>query len=340
MIRVGIISPSEIAFRRFLPAISKLADINFAGIAVANVMEWEGVTEVILKNEREKADNFVKQYGGKVYDSYQEIIESDDIDALYIPLPPALHYTWAKSALLANKHILVEKPATTSLMETRELISLAREKNLAMHENYMFVFHNQLSVINEIIRKHEIGEVRLFRLSFGFPRRASTDFRYNRKLGGGALLDCGGYAIKYASLLLGDTARIVYAYLNYIDEFDVDIYGSAALINDSGMTVQLSFGMDNSYKCELEVWGSQGALKTDRVFTAPPEFQPELSINYGGGEESRILPSDDTFMKSITRFQKAITDHEIRNNNFDEILRQAHLVDEYVRKVRWNHNEA
>jgi len=339
MIRVGIISPSEIAFRRFLPALSKLADIHFAGIAVANEGEWEGITQSILKNEREKADDFVKLYGGKAYDSYQEIIESDDVDALYIPLPPSLHYKWAKKALLANKHILVEKPATTSLEQTRELISLAKEKNLAVHENYMFVFHNQLSVINEIIKDHEIGEVRLFRMSFGFPRRASTDFRYNKKLGGGALLDCGGYTIKYASFLLGDTARIVYANLNYTDEFDVDIYGSAALVNESGMTVQLSFGMDNSYKCELEVWGSQGSLKTNRVFTAPPGFEPELSINNEKGAEVRKLPSDDTFMKSITRFQKAISDQIIRNDIYEEILKQAHLVDEYVRKVNCNQNE-
>ena len=338
MIRVGIISPSEIAFRRFLPALSKLGDIHFAGIAIANEGDWEGATKNILKNEGEKADNFVKHYGGKVYSSYQEIIESDGIDAVYIPLPPSLHYTWAKNALLANKHILVEKPATTSLDQTRELINLAKSKNLAMHENYMFAFHNQLSVINQIIREKEIGEVRLFRLSFGFPRRASNDFRYNKKLGGGALLDCGGYTIKYASLLLGGTARIAYANLNHIDEFDVDMYGSAALINESGMTVQLSFGMDNSYKCELEVWGSKGALKTDRVFTAPPEFQPELRIINENGTEGRKLPSDDTFMKSITKFQKAISDQMIRTDIYDEILKQAHLVDEYVRKVNQNRN--
>jgi len=56
-------------------------------------------------------------------------------------------------------------------------------------------------------------------------------------------------------MLLGKTARIVYANSNYIRDFDVDSYGSAALVNQSGTTVQIAFGMDNCYKCDLEVWG-------------------------------------------------------------------------------------
>jgi len=338
MIRIGIISPSEIAFRRFLPALSKSSDLSFAGVAVANEMEWEGITEIMLQNEHEKANHFVEQSGGRVYDGYQKIIESDEIDALYIPLPPSLHYTWAKRALLAKKHVLVEKPATTSLMETRELIDLARENKLAIHENYMFVFHKQLSDINKVISNREIGDIRLIRMSFGFPRRASTDFRYNKKLGGGALLDCGGYTIKYASLLLGNTARIIDARLNFIDAFDVDIYGSATMVNENGLTVQLSFGMDNSYKCELEIWGSQGTLRTDRIFTAPPDFLPELTIDSGGDVKNRALPSDDTFEKSIMRFQGTISDRSLRNENYSEILKQAELVDEFIQKEERHRN--
>jgi dTDP-3,4-didehydro-2,6-dideoxy-alpha-D-glucose 3-reductase len=332
MMRIGIISPAEIAFRRFLPALGNLPNIIFAGVAVANEQEWETASKANIHLEREKAEQFIAHHGGKVFNSYQEIIESEETDALYVPLPPALHYQWAKKVLLANKHVLVEKPMTTSLEATKELLSLAEERNLALHENYMFAFHNQINVINEIINSEIIGEVRLFRISFGFPLRPSNDFRYNNKLGGGALLDCGGYTIKYASMLLGGTVKVLYAYSNYVDGYEVDIYGSAALVNEIGTTVQISFGMDNHYKCDLEVWGSVGSLKTGRVLTAPVDFQPDLSITVGNEVELRKLPADDAFMKSINSFQEATLDDTIRVINYNDILKQAHLVHEFLRR--------
>ena len=254
-VRIGIICPSEIAFRRFMPAIQKLDCAEYIGVAHASVKEWFGDSEpdeTLILSEKEKAENFRKEYGGKVFDSYESLLTSPEVDAIYLPLPPALHYRWAKEALTRGKHIFLEKPSTTSFDDTEDLINLAKEKRLAVHENYMFAFHKQIAEIQDIIKSSKLGEVRLYRIAFGFPQRAKNDFRYNKALGGGALLDCGGYAIKLATMLLGETAKKAYSKLNYTDGFDVDIYGSAALINDSGTTAQLSFGMDNSYKCELE----------------------------------------------------------------------------------------
>lgn len=333
MIRIGIICPSEIALRRFLPALSKLPDFKFAGVAIADKNEWDGTSDEIIISEKEKAQTIISQYSGIVFYSYLSMIESDGIDAIYIPLPPALHYKWAKLALLSGKHILLEKPATTSYLNTKELIDIAKEKKLVIHENYMFAFHNQLTEINDIIEKGEIGDVRLYRISFGFPRRNHNDFRYNKKLGGGALLDCGGYTLKYASMLLGETARIVYSISNFIDDFEVDIYGSAVLINNDGTTVQIAFGMDNYYKCELEVWGRTGIIRTDRVLTAPDGYVPEIIIKTGNETELRKLSSDDAFMKSISKFYTCIIDGAERNKNYTDILKQAKLVDDFLIKA-------
>ena len=256
MIRIGIICPSEIAFRRFLPALKEAGCFEYAGVAIANKEEFVGATDEILAKEKAKAQTFVDSYGGKIYEGYRNLIKSEDIDAVYLPLPPGLHYQWAKVALNAGKHILVEKPCTTTLANTQDLLKEAESKNLAVHENYMFAFHDQLKAVNDIVDSGEIGDVRLYRVSFGFPMRAQNDFRYNKALGGGALLDCGGYTFKYASMLLGPSAKMKYAQSNNIDGFSVDMYGSAALVNDKGVTAQVAFGMDHNYKCELEVWGS------------------------------------------------------------------------------------
>ncbi|PKP05674.1 MAG: gfo/Idh/MocA family oxidoreductase [Bacteroidetes bacterium HGW-Bacteroidetes-5] len=339
MIRIGIICPSEIALRRFLPALKQLSEYKFSGVAFAQKDEWDGSTDDIINKEKEKAEIFINQYGGELFNSYSKMIESDKIDAVYLPLPPSIHFKWAKYALQTGKHILVEKPASTSLKDTIELIALAKQNSLAIHENYMFIFHDQLKAIEEILQNGEIGDNRLFRISFGFPLRSANDFRYNKVLGGGALLDCGGYTIKYASMLLGKTAKIVCANSNYIDNFDIDISGTATLVNKFGNTVQLAFGMDNFYKCDLEVWGNMGYLSSGRVFTAPEGFVPEILIKVGNNTETRKLPADDAFKKSIQWFKKCIENESIRKESYAEILTQAKLVDDFIIKTKNISNE-
>lgn len=329
MKRIGIICPSEIAFRRFLPALKEADCFEYAGVAIASKDEFVGATDEILAKERTKAQTFVDSYGGKIFDGYKTLIHSEEVDAIYLPLPPGLHYKWAKEALSAGKHILCEKPCTTALAATEDLLKDAEVKGLAAHENYMFAFHDQLEAINDIVESGEIGDVRLYRISFGFPMRAQNDFRYNKALGGGALLDCGGYTFKYASMLLGPTAKMKYAQSNNIEGFKVDMYGSAALVNDEGVTAQVAFGMDHNYKCELEVWGSKGTLYTNRILTAPAGFIPEVIIRKGNEEEKRNLPADDAFKKSILHFCKCIEDAETRKANHETLLRQARLVEQF-----------
>lgn len=336
-VKIGIICPSEIAFRRFMPAIGKCENAEYIGVAHANEKEWFGEKmpqTSVIESEAKKAQSFADTYGGKVFDSYESLLTSPGIDAVYLPLPPALHYRWAKETLKNGKHIFLEKPSTTSFADTEDLISKAKEKNLAVHENYMFAFHKQIEEIRSIISSGKLGDVRLYRIAFGFPQRAKNDFRYNKVLGGGALLDCGGYTIKLATMLLGDTAKIAYSKLNYTRDFEVDIYGSAAMINSDGVTAQLSFGMDNSYKCELEVWGSKGFLQTGRILTAPDGFEPTAEITIGNGTEMVRLSADDTFRKSIEHFCKCVNDEKTREENYKTIFKQAELVNKIKKNGR------
>lgn len=340
--KIGIICPSEIALRRFMPALQQCDEFEFLGLGVFTKEERFGERNVddetfrmIHQQEIDKAQVFIDQYGGMIFDGYETITTSPNIDALYIPLPPALHFKWAELALECGKHVLVEKPSTVSLNDSRKLVRIAENKGLALHENYMFTFHNQLDTIEDIIRSGEIGDVRLYRISFGFPRRTASDFRYDKSLGGGALIDAGGYTIRYATRLLGSTAKITYAQSNYLDEFEVDLYGSAAMVNDEGITAQIAFGMDNSYKCELEAWGSKGCLTTGRVFTAPAGFTPTAMIRKGNEETIVELPADDAFQKSIHHFADCIRNEEVRLDRYRIIMKQAELIDEFKRLALW-----
>ena len=338
MIRIGIICPSEIAFRRFLPALQQAKDkIQFSAISIASPEEWFGdLTNISQEQiegqqtrERIKAQSFIDQYGGEIVVGYGNLVSSDLIDAAYIPLPPALHHKWAKKALKAGKHVFVEKPSTTSLADIEDLIELASEKGLALHENYMFIYHSQLDEINNVVNSGEIGDVRLYRITFGFPRRQLNDFRYNKALGGGALLDAGGYCMKYANWLLGGNAHVVAAQANNIEGFEVDMYGSATMVNDKGQIAQLAFGMDNDYRCEIEIWGSKGTITSGRILTAPAGFAPSYTIKKNQDIEIRPLAADDAFLKSICRFVDCIESVQIRKEEYEILVKQEQLVEEF-----------
>ena len=341
MIRIGIICPSEIALRRFMPALQKVEGVSFAAIAIASPEEWYGDLSKVSKQqieeqqsrERAKAQTFVDLYGGEIVAGYGALVSSNKIDAIYIPLPPALHHKWSKLALLNDKHVFLEKPSTTSLEDTMDLISIASEKGLALHENYMFVYHTQLEEIQSVVKSGEIGDVRLYRITFGFPRRAANDFRYNKVLGGGALLDAGGYCMKYANWLLGGDAHIVTAQANYIKGFEVDMYGSATMVNIDGQVAQLAFGMDNDYRCDIEIWGSKGTITSSRILTAPEGFAPTYTIKKNQDIESRQLSADDAFLKSIQHFMDCVMDNDKKAKNYLMIKKQSELVQQFKKRA-------
>lgn len=310
--KLGILGTSDIALRRFLPALQKQHFFEYAGVATRNISS-------------SKTDAFKRAYDGKIYASYADMLMDENIDAVYIPLPPALHYEWAKKALLAGKHILLEKPFCTNLQDTEELLSLAADKCLAIHENYMFLYHSQLAEIKKILADGELGEVRLMRMAFGFPKRGEDDFRYNKKLGGGALLDCGGYPVRLALELLGDTTEVVQASLIQPADYEVDLYGSAVLRNENGAIAQIAFGMDNAYKCELEIWGSKATLIAPRVFTAGADFEPELIVRSSSDEKTIKLANDDQFLHSIGCFADKTKNNEVED--VPVILKQMQLVE-------------
>ncbi len=315
MFRIGILGAADIAYNKFLPALEKTEGAECAGVA---------------SSSKKKLERFKEKYNLHVYSSYDEVINDESVDCVYIPLPPAFHYEWAKKALLAGKHVFLEKPSTTSSAYTRELVGLAAERGLTIQENYMFRYHAQLEEIKKIVAAGRIGKLRLIRTSFGFPRRADGDFRYNKELGGGTMMDNGGYTIKLITELLGESTRYVGSRLDYEEPAGIDIFGTAEFVNDEGVIAQAAFGMDCQYQCSLELWGSKGRLTTGRIYTAPAEYVPSAVIESDADTVTVQLPADDHFAKSIGMFLKAVGDEKTRKEMADGLVRQAELVEAVI----------
>ena len=108
----------------------------------------------------------------------------------------------------------------------------------------------------------------------------------------------------------------------------VDTAGSAVLRNDTGLTAHIFFGMDDTYRCELEVWGSRASLVASRIFTAPPDLSPELLIRNGNGCRTLYVEQDDQFYHSISKFATLIEKPNERERHCAQILKQSVLIEQ------------
>lgn len=336
MIRIGVLGTSGIAERRMIPAIRKEASFLYAGAAYSTreEMGFEGTDaefEAALAHKLEKAERFRRAFGGRTYAGYAELLADPEVDAVYIALPPALHFRWASEALRRGKHVLLEKPLTVRGADTEALVRLSREKGLALTENYGFPDHAQTALIRQWIAEGAVGELRLVRAAFGFPHRDSGDFRYSRALGGGALLDCGGYTIRAATEILGPETEVLAAVSGTAEGHEVDLWGSVLMGRKDGVCAELAYGMDHDYRCELEIWGSRGTITAHRIFTAPDGFPAPVRLKTAEGTVEKTA-SDDQFLRIVQRFGRCIGDGNAREEERERILLQGSLT-ERVREL-------
>jgi predicted dehydrogenase len=177
------------------------------------------------------------------------------------------------------------------------MLTIARRKRLLIFENFQFQTHTQWQWIKNYWDSGKLGRIHLIRTTFGFPPHPDDNFRWNRELGGGALLDTGAYVAKASQLLLGHELQLVSS-LQWTDTHRrVDTYGEVTFVHPhSGVVVQGAFGFDYFYQCRLEILGTQGKLHTGRIFTAPPDHTPVITVEHPDGCEEITLSTDNHYL--------------------------------------------
>ncbi|MFE0351680.1 Gfo/Idh/MocA family protein [Streptomyces griseoluteus] len=289
-LRMGVLGCADIARRRMLPAFEAADGIEITAVA---------------SRDAARAADVAERYGCRPVDSYARLLGMDDVDAVYIPLPAALHATWVEAALLAGKHVLAEKPLTCEPARTRVLLALAQKRSLALMENVMSVRHPQHEAVRALIADGAIGELRSFSAAFAVPRLPAGDIRHAPELGGGALLDIGVYPVRAAVHFLGEGLRTVAATLHTAPGSAVESAGAALLRDEHGVSAQLTFGMDHAYRSAYELWGSEGRITLDRAFTPPPDHRPVIHLERRGSTERIELPPADQVALTVRAFETA-----------------------------------
>lgn len=182
----------------------------------------EVVVDAVAARDPARAKAFAKKYSiPRTFDSYQELLDDPAIDAVYNPLPNGLHYEWTIKALKAGKHVLLEKPATNTAAEARSIFALAKEKNLVVLEAFHYRFHPAIQKVKEIVDSGVIGKPKGVEAEMGLPRGMikEGDIRRNLSMGGGAVMDVGGYVISASRYVLSSNpTEMVHIQVNTFPE--------------------------------------------------------------------------------------------------------------------------
>lgn len=289
-LRFGVLGCAAIARRMMLPAMKATPEVQLVAVA---------------SRDAAKAQAFADEFGCAFETDYDALLARTDLDAIYLPLPPALHEPWAVRALAAGKHVLCEKPGATSGAGAQRMAEAARENGRFLAENFMFLHHPQLIAIDNLLAQGELGELRLLRATFGFPPLPEGNMRYQQALGGGALLDAGCYTLRVARHFLGDGIRVVGATQTRRDG-GVDLSGAALLANATGLSAQIAFGFDLFYQCELQLILTRGRITAPRIFTAPPTFSPQIVVETPQGHDTLQIAPHDHFAASLRHFAQQV----------------------------------
>ncbi|MFH8725119.1 Gfo/Idh/MocA family protein [Streptomyces termitum] len=308
-VRLGVLGCADIAVRRMLPALAGVPGVRLTAVASRDGARAARVTGV---------------FGGDPVEGYGALLARPDVDAVYVPLPAALHAPWVERALAAGKHVLAEKPLTTRVADTVRLVASARAAGLVLRENVMFVHHPRHHRVRQLLREGAIGEPRALVAAFAIPPRPADDIRYRPELGGGALLDVGSYPLRAARFLLGDGLGVVGATLRTDGARGVDVSGTALLAGPGGVTAQVYFGMEHHYTSRYEVVGSAGRLTVDRAFTPPADLPTTVVVERPDGTERLELEPFDQCAGTVDAFVRAVAAGA--GTTGDAIVRQAELI--------------
>lgn len=289
VVRLGILGAARVAPVVLINPAKENAEVMVAAVATRDVS---------------RAESFAAEYGiPRVHDSYEALIADPELDAIYNPLPNALHGRWTRAALAAGKHVLCEKPFTANAAEAREVAELAAKSDRVVMEAFHYRYHPSILRAEQIIASGELGKLKRVEAALCVPLPKFSDIRYDYALAGGATMDVGCYAVHLVRLLGGSTPEVISAQAKLRDPRV-----------DRAMTAEMRFAAGHTGRVRCSLWsldisrltakvvGDRGEL---RVFHRWAPFR-RLSVRSAGGKRVERFPKRDSCAYQLHAFASAV----------------------------------
>lgn len=265
------------------------------------------------------------------YDSYEEGLAHFKGDLVYVSTVNSTHVEFAKKSLEAGFNTIVDKPATTTLQEAQELVELAKSKHLLLGESTVYLVHPQLEAIRKVFSNNEDAP-KMLTVHFTMPPFKPENFRYQKSLGGGAIMDTAPYAVSIARYFLGDEPNNVYCIVNEQKDDGLDIEYSLMIQYAGGKSMIGHFGFNTEYINQVFLLGDRTNVMVNRIFTIPDSMENELVVTHMNETSTIKTPSGNNFeiylaeilnMLESGNYEKAyhplLVDAKIKQMIFDSI---------------------
>jgi len=243
--------------------------LGAAWIAGAAVMPAIGASKngrlvAVASRDHERAQRMVEKYpGARAAGSYEAVLSDPDIDAVYIPLINSDHKEWSMRALAAGKHVLCEKPLGMNAAEAEEMAVAAARYGKHLMEAFMYRFHPRTRRFVEAL-----VDPLYVHATFGFSLKGESNYRFQTRFGGGALLDVGCYVVGVSRWILGEPAHVL---ARARPASGVDLTTSALLQFAGGQTAAVWASFESPEEQNLTVVARDGVHRLDLPFTSREE---------------------------------------------------------------------
>ncbi|MBP1857681.1 Gfo/Idh/MocA family protein [Rhizobium herbae] len=278
MLRFGILSTAKIGRELVVPAIQDAENCVVTAIASRD-----------LGRAREMADRFSVPHA---FGSYEEMLASNLIDAVYIPLPTSQHVEWTIKAANAGKHVLCEKPIALKASEIAALIEARDRNKVLVSEAYMVTYSPVWRKVRSLLAEGAIGKLRHVQGAFTYFNRDAGNMRNKPELGGGGLPDIGVYPTISTRFVTGKEPLRVQANTDRDPEFGTDMYSSVRA--DFG-DFELSFYISTQLAARqvMVFHGDKGFIEVKSPFNADRYGAEELELTNQNHSQSQLFRFQD-----------------------------------------------
>ncbi len=232
--------------------------MRFGLLSTANINRriLEAGVDVVAVASRDesRAHAYAREHGiARAHGSYEALLADDEVDAVYISLPNALHVEWSIKALEAGKHVLCEKPLSRHPDEVERAYDAAERAGRTLLEGFMWRHTPQAAKLRELLP----DPIRVVRAHFSFGAREAGDIRLDPALDGGALMDVGCYCVSAARFVCGSEPEVIAATAVW-DGVDVAFAGTMRF--PGGTLFHFDCAMNAANRSELEIVGADSTI--------------------------------------------------------------------------------